>query len=305
MIQHNRFCPSSTKMKNGYSQLFLIVSLFILGTENAFAISVGSAIRNVAKVSDDLPINRIDDFINNKATLEAAQDIARRSTGRIDDLSDPKVLSQILRSTLKNVDPKVLKQLDELAVPAKQAAIVLGHGAEQVRVAIPDIALRSSFLTEAGAETLVAIGRYDDLITDAIRYNTVAKAGLITNANSPATMEIFGNFFARNGDRAHHFWTTNVRPYWKTWAAGSALTAVMLAPDDYLDKAGDLTEEGIRKISKFGTKVATGIIKGTGDAVKSTLSETLYAIYVTYFRDVIGVLALCITVFVSSVVSPK
>ena len=287
-----------------YLQIFLVVLLLNSGAQNAFSISLGSAIRNVAKVSDDVPINRLDDFINNKATLEAAQDLAKRSTGRIDDLSNPDVLSRILRTTLKNVDPKVLKQIDELDIPSKQAALVLSHGAEQVRGAIPDLALRSTFLTEAGAGTLFALGRYDDLMTDAIRYNTVAKAGLITNATSPATMETFGNFFTRNGDIAHHFWTTTVRPNWKTWATGTALTTVMLAPDEYLDAAGDLTEEGIRKLVKAGTKIMTGVIKGSGEAVKKATSETVGAIYETYFKTATGVLALCITLSAISVFMP-
>lgn len=285
-----------------WSLIFLlcIISMQIFN-RNAFAIGLGQAVRKIAKVADDVPLRNIDEILQSKATREAAEVIAKKATGQIDNLADPQVLNRVLRTTLKNIDPSIIRQLDQLDIPAKQAAIVLGRGADNVRLAIPDVAMRSSFITDAGAETLISLGRYDDLIDDAIRFDAVSKSKQLMKGTQPASLDEFGRFFNDQGDRAHSFWTKNVRPHWKLWATGTILTTVMIAPDEYMDAAGNLTKEGLQKIGNAAGNVLSGAlsgaIEGTGEAVKKVVENTGSSIYGTFFKSISGLISFFIVSF--------
>ena len=120
--------------------------------------------------------------------------------------------------------------LDE---PTREVSLILARGSRSVRKSIPDIAVRSRFIREGGAETISALGLYDDLVEDAIRFNGAVAVRSCSDRpwNGPqVTLENFGRFFHSSGDRGHRFWTVYVRPHWKLWLGGSALAAVMLPP---------------------------------------------------------------------------
>ena len=204
-------------------------------------------------------------------------------------------MGRALRQSLKNADPTLLKQIDQLDIPAKQAAIALGRGADNVARTIPDISIRSRFIKDSGAEMLVTLGRYDDLVEDAIRFDLAAKAGVLKNGDAAVSPQLFSDFFNRNGDRAYQFWTKSVKPNWKLWTSGTVLLAVMAAPDEYLDAAGDLTEAGFEKLGKAGANILVGAIKGTGKPIAEGLEKTKEAVVETYFRSVYGLISLVIT----------
>ena len=66
---------------------------------------------------------------------------------------------------------------------------------------------------------MAALGLYDDLVEDAIRFDEALRAGQILPAPGAArsSLEDFGKFFRSSGDRSHRFWTIYVRPHWKLW----------------------------------------------------------------------------------------
>jgi hypothetical protein len=253
-----------------------IFALALGGGQTAYAVSFAKVVKRAANISDDVPLARIDDVARDAATSRAGRQLvpksARRAGGAVEQA---KWLRKALRETVGPADRALLKQLDELDQPAQEAALVLSRGAKSVRSAIPDIALRSRFIQDAGGETIAALGRFDDLTADAIRFDAAVRAGRIASPSSlePVAMAEFGNFFLRRGPAGHHFWAKYVRPHWKLWLAGTALTAVLAAPDEYLDATGNLTRDGIKKLAKFGGdllgKTLEGTIEGAAEAMES------------------------------------
>lgn len=86
-----------------------------------------------------------------------------------------------------------------------------------------------------------------------------------------------------------------MRPHWKLWLTGTALAAVMLAPDEYLDAAGNLTRAGIEKVAKLGGAVLAGALAGiaqaTGEATRQVVRQTAEQVSKTFFGDAWGIVA--------------
>lgn len=273
-----------------------ICSLLVLTSygQIAYSSTLSSALKRIAKVADEVPIRNLDEIVQNKSTRDVAADVIRRTSGKVDDLADPIVLNRLLRQSLKNVDPAIIRQIDQLDIPAKQAALVLGRGADNVGRALPDVALRSEFVSKAGAETLLTLGQYDDLVEDALKFDAVANSGIWKNGPRVMQVSDFGNFFNKNGERAHHFWSKYIRPNWKAVSASTALAVIMVSPDEYLDAAGDFTKQGLTKLGHASGVFLGGAIAGTGDGIKVLLNDTATAVYETYLKSFLGVVSLLI-----------
>lgn len=267
----------------------------------ALAVDFSSLVKKAGKFSDDVELKQLDEFAQQPGTIKAGRDILEKSGRRADDaIERARLLRKALSETLDDVDPALLRQLDELDEASQQAALVLSRGARNLEDGIPDVALRGRFLQDGGGETLCTLGRYDDLMDDAIRFDTAVRAGNIKvppGARS-VTLKEFGNFFYEQGDRAHHFWVNYVRPHWKLWLGGSALTAVMLAPDEYLDPVGDLTREGVKKVAQFGGDVLggalVGIVEGAGEGTTEAARKTSEAFFRTFLTSVWGIVSLVV-----------
>lgn len=157
---------------------------------------------------------------------------------------------------------------------------------------------------------LAALGRFDDLADDAKLFElAVAKGGL----PSPPEMRKlaandFGRFFLDQGKRAHRFWTDYVRPHWKYWLGGTALAAVMLAPDEFLDAAGKLTEQGFKKLGELGGEALVGVlrgaVKGGGKGIKDGIRKTVPEVVKTFFGDLWGILAFALLLLAVAIVVP-
>lgn len=266
---------------------------------DAYAINFGSLIRQIGRVADDVPLNKVDDVAEELATSKAGRDLLRKGGVRIDDaLERSRGLNRLLREAVGETNPSLLKQLDALDEPSREAALVFAHGARKIDDAIPDLALRSQFLRDGGAETVAALGRHPELVDDALQFDVALRAGRLA---SPAgmravTLEDMGRFVRSGGDRAQRFWTSSVRPHWKLWLGGAALTAVLLAPDEYLDEFGNLTEAGLQKVGTFGgevlAKALRGTVTGMGEGTKEVVRETAGTIARVFLSDVWGVVTL-------------
>lgn len=278
----------------------------------ALAIDFSSLVKKAGKVSDDVELKHLNEFAQQPATARAGRDILEKSGRSADNaIERARLLREALSQTLSDVDPVVLRQLDQLDEASQQAALVLVRGARNLEDGIPDVALRGRFLQNGGGETLCTLGRYDDLMDDAIRFDTAIRAG---NIKAPpgarsVTLNEFGRFFHEQGDRAHHFWVNHVRPNWKLWLGGSTLTAVMLAPDEYLDELGNLTREGLKKVAQFGGGLLgdalSGIVEGTGEGTKEAARKTSEAFFRTFLTSVWGIVSLIVLATVGVLLVPR
>jgi hypothetical protein len=281
------------------------------GLPTAEAGELATIIRRAGRVADDIPINKIDDVAAELTSSGATRRALRKAGAAADDAVErARTVRRLLKEAMGDVEPALLKQIDELDQPAREVGLILARGSHGVREKIPDIAIRSRFIRGGGAETLAALGLYDDLVDDAILFDGALRAGRILPApgGSGLTLENFGRFFRSSADRAHRFWTTCVRPHWKLWLGSSALAAVMLAPDEYLDAAGDLTQQGIEKIGRLGGAVLAGAVRGTihtaGDAGKGVIRDTVVASWTTFFQDVWGVLTVFVLILAAALLAP-
>lgn len=282
-----------------------LVSVLSLGLvlltspHDAHAINFGSIIRQVGRVADDVPLNKVDDVAEELATSKAGRDLLRKGGVRIDDAMErSRGLNRLLREAVGEANPSLIKQLDALDEPTREAALVFVRGARKIDDAIPDLAMRSQFLREGGAETVAALGRHPELVDDALQFDVALRAGRLSPPAGmrAATLEDLGRFLRVGGDRAQRFWISSVRPHWKLWLGGAALTAVLLAPDEYLDEFGNLTEAGLQKVSKFGgevlAKALRGTVTGIGEGSKEVVRETAGTMARVFLSDVWGVVTL-------------
>lgn len=282
-----------------------LVSVLSLGLvlltypRDAHAINFGSLIRQIGRVADDVPLNKVDDVAKELATSKAGRDLLRKGGVRIDDaLERSRGLNRLLREAVGETNPSLLKQLDALDEPTREAALVFARGARKIDDAIPDLAMRSQFLRDGGAETVAALGRHPELVDDALQFDVALRAGRLTPPAGmrAVTLEDMGRFIRTGGDRAQRFWTTSVRPHWKLWLGGAALTAVLLTPHEYLDEFGNLTEAGLQKVGTFGGKVLAKALRGTvtgiGEGSKDVVGETVGTIARVFLSDVWGVVTL-------------
>jgi len=277
------------------------------------AANLGRIVRRAADVADDVPVRRLDDVMEQTAKSRAGRELLEKLSGskHLDDaLEHSKALRKAMKEVLGSADGAVLKELDALPRATQEAALVMAHGGKRLKQAVPDLALRSRLIREGGAETLSALGRFDDLGDDLVRFDSALKAGKLPSPPGMrgVTVEDFGSFFHRQGERGHSFWQKYVRPHWKLWVGTTALAAVLLAPDEYLDKAGDLTREGLQKIGRLGgatlAGALAGAIEGAGEAAKEVVEETVSSIRRTFFTSLSGIIAAVLLVLVAMLLVP-
>ena len=307
----SRFHWKSTRKSSRLGTVFSLGFALLAWSNEAQAINFGTLIRQVGRVADDVPINKLDDVAEELATSKAGRDLLKKGGVHLDDaLERSRGINRLLRETIGESNPNLLKQLDSLDEPTREAALVFARGAKRIDDSIPDLAMRSQFLRDGGAETVAALGRNPELIDDAIRFHVAQEAGrLIPPAGMrAANLEDMGRFVRTGGDRAQTFWTTCVRPHWKLWLGGGALTAVLLAPDEYLDEVGNLTESGLRKVGEFGgevlAKALRGAVTGIGEGSKEVVRESALTAGRVFLSDVWGIITLTALVLVAGFTFP-
>jgi hypothetical protein len=262
--------------------------------------NVARLFRRAANVADDVPIRRLDEVMEETAKSRAGREVLEKLSGskRLDDpFEHSRAIRKVLQETIGSSDGAILKQVDSLPRTSQEAVVVLAQGGRRLKEVVPDLALRSRLIREGGAETLSALGRFDHLGDDLVRFDTALRAGKLPSPPGmrPITLNDFGSFFHTQGERAARFWEKYVRPHWKLWVGTAALAAVLLAPEEYIDKVGDLTEEGLKKIGRLGGEILAGAlagaVKGAGEAVKNTVEKTGQAVVETFFTSPAGIVA--------------
>ena len=279
--------------------------------------TISRIVREVGEVSDDLPLRRIDEVTAGAKRSRLAEETIERKLGKVslDTADEARHLDRIWRELVRPGRDYILKEVKALPIPEQRLACALSIGAHQLKQSIPDIATRGTLMRNGGPETLLAIARYPDLAEDALRFDMAVKNRRLLSPASGRSIETadFGRFFESTGDRGYYFWNKYVRPNWKLWLGGSALAAVMLAPDEYLDEVGNFTERGLAKIARFGSKTlfdavsgaARGTIEGTGTGIKEVVETTWGSFVATFLTSFSGIVALfCLVAVVTVLVKP-
>ncbi|MBQ2621716.1 MAG: hypothetical protein IJF84_10300 [Thermoguttaceae bacterium] len=257
-------------------------------------------IRSAGRVADDVPIKSMDKAVkpaNKKMAQELLEKTARTSDQSLQSLPYAKRLVREIEQTLgSNLDPAVLKSLDEAGEAGVETAFLLSKGAKGVSNTIPDVARRAELLKTLEPDTFCIIGRYGDDLTDSVELfikstdskiikqaidpSLVKNADKIQAARRAVTMDDFNNFFRKTGDKGVEFWRTTVKPNWKLFAASGVLAAILIAPESYTDYVIEKTAGGVAKIVRL-----------SGKAVGKTASETTKAFFHTKTGTIVIIVA--------------
>lgn len=275
----------------------------LLAMPEVQAASLARVVRKAAGVADDIPVRRLDEVVQDAATSRAGRKLLDNLDRgkRLDNLAqESAVLRRAWKEVLGAADTRLLREVDSLPPASQRAALVVAHGGQRLKAAVPDVAVRSRLVREGGAETLAALGRFEDLADDALAFDVALKGGKLPSPPGARalTLNDFGTFFHTSGDRAHRFWTQYVRPHWKLWLGSAALAAVLLAPEEYLDEMGRLTQQGLEKLGRFAGKrlgdVLAGLLAGAGAGTQEVLTGTTRTLTRTFFTSVSGVVSACV-----------
>jgi hypothetical protein len=263
-------------------------------------------VRRTAGVADDIPVSQTDEVAEalsrNRKLVDDAIDARMGKAGKLSEGMDDAArnasrateITRALTSATRRLDPGLLRRIDDLDEAGRKTALVLAEGSQKVASVVPDLASRARFLERGGANTVAAVGLFgDDAARSALRLDSAIQAGKVI---SPAgvrrvTLADFGRLLTTGGEGAWKFWNTKVLPHWGKWLAGGALAAFLVAPEQFIDAAGNLTENGFQRIGELLGEVTAAAIRGVGEGAGGAVKRVQGAIYETYFSGWKGLAA--------------
>jgi hypothetical protein len=265
----------------------VIITLLILmfTVQSTSAINFSKVVRGAAKVADDVSVHNADELVTVMSHSKVSREALENATRRIVKSADSTVLKNTVEAELRSIDPSLVRFADELDKPSQQYLLVLGNGAKTCEKNFPDILQRVKFLERGGAETVAAVGMYgDDAAKAAMRFDAALHGGKIISPQGMRAVQLndFGKLFTKYGDAANNFWTKYITPHWSKWLAGGVLAWYLLDPEGFMDTVGNLTEEGIKRLTQAaGDVVATaisGVSKGVEQAMEKIGTESAEAV---------------------------
>ena len=291
------------------SPVLMAVALFCcsMSAGDAYGDVWATLARRTAKVSDDIPLRQADEFIDQMKRSRGLQDALNSRFSRLgragDELDDAAKLAArraavrtALETATEGVDPRVLRSLDNLDDIGRETALVLAEGGRYTNRVVPDIAARSALLRRGGMETLAGVGMFgEDAARAALRLDTAIQAGRISSKNAARAVSVadFGRLLSRNGEAGWRFWSTYVTPHWGKWLAGGALTAYLIAPEQFMDGAGKMTKGGVKKLTELVGATAAAAISGVAEgseAAAGTIGRAIRDSYLNGWQGVVAVL---------------
>lgn len=298
---------------------WLTLAGLALGLPASASADVWSAlVRRTAKVADDVPIRQGDEWVASMKQSRGLQDVMNSRFSRAARGADELELAakqaarrgavrSALNSAAEGVDPALLRSLDDLDDVARETALVLAEGGQHTSRVIPDIAARSALIRRGGLETLAGVGMYgEDAARAALRLDAAVQSGRVASrAGKSVTVADFGRLLNKHGDAGWAFWSRYVRPHWGKWLAGGAVTAYLLAPEEFMDATGELTEQGAKKLTELVGAASAAVIRGVGAGSGKAAGEVGRAVWETYFGGWQGVLALLGTIVFLAIVLPR
>lgn len=296
------------RLCRGVSRVFVVILFALSMASPVFAQGLRSAmdelVRGTARVTDDIPINKVDDVIAELSKSRAAReaiDVELRKSGRLADADivahgaarSDEVL-RLLTSMTLGLDPSVIRRIEQMEDSSRDVAVVLAKGGKEILTTLPDLVTRGRLLREGGAETVAAVGMFGpNAARAALRLDEAIRGGtlIVKDGSRVVTVAEFGNVMTRLGNASWTFWKDYVQPHWKLWATSGALAAYLTNPEYFQDKAGKLTETGFKHLTEFVGKAAASTIRGVGQGAGTATEEVGTAIWDTFFNGLRGVYA--------------
>lgn len=255
-------------------------------------------VRGVARVPDDVPIKKVDELVaelSKSRTVRDAVDAelqgarraaaageAARSVARSDEVL------RLLRSATSDIDPSVIRRIEQLDEASRDVALVLAKGGQELTRTLPDLSTRGRLLREGGAETVAAAGLFGpDAARAALRLDEALRGGnvLVKEGTRAVTVADFGAAMMRYGDASWSFWKRHIQPHWKVWAASGALAAYLANPEAFQNAVGEMTEAGFERLTELAGAATAAAIRGIGRGSGKAVENLDQAVRETFFTD--------------------
>lgn len=244
-------------------------------------------VRKAGKVADDVPLRPMEETMSSPSTRKMAEELMQKPGKIKAGVPYSRALIQEIKTTSSALaDPKVLKALDTLDDAGLEVVMLASRGAKNVEVAVKDIGRRAEFLRKVDGDTLCVLGRYDDLADEAINF----QKALANPSNIPSpvgmrrvTLDDFGKFFKKFGEKGHDFWMKTIKPHWKFWAATTAISVILFTPEEDLENAIDSVVQEVRKVTNLSDKVIKESLGLGGEIAEKTLWAILAGFFNTWF----------------------
>lgn len=288
---------SVRSVRGGRAVLVMSVVMIVV-TQTSTAVAqrsalFGNLIRKAARVSDDVPLRRLDEIVEDigksRSAREALESEIRGSGRALENAGKSASRSEhvlmLLRKSTNQLDPSLRRQIELLDEGSREAALVVVRGGEHLRASVPDLAARTRLLQDGGTETVAAVGALGpDAARAAARLGEAIQGGgvVVRGVGRPVALADFGRVMSRGGNSSWGFWKTYVQPHWKLWAASGALAAYLANPETFQDAAGHLTESGFQHLTELVGTAAASAIRGVGRGSGKAAEEVSTALNETY-----------------------
>lgn len=252
-------------------------------------------VRGTARLADDVPLKKVDELIQDLGSSRAAREAVdaeilmakgtRQAVNAADRSSD---ILRVLRAATADLDPNLIRRIEALDDGARDMAVVLVRGGNELNKTVPDIAARGRLVREGGAETVAAVGLFGpDAARAAIRLDEAIKGGTIVVRDGQRAVSVadFGRAMTRYSDASWNFWKQYIQPHWKLWAASGALAVYLSDPEYFQDATGQLTESGFKHLTELTGDVVAATIRGVGQGSGHAVGKITNATWETYFSS--------------------
>ena len=238
---------------------------------------LSKALRKTGKAAENVPFRQMDDFVPDAHIRRNAREVLMEKGKFLDEAAYARRMSDELGDLFRNADPATLQVVRKLDAPTQEMVFLASRGVRNVDEVPMDLLVRRELLNAADGKTLCALGLHPSLVPDAVNVQNLIRAGKITTPDGMRRLSLddFGSFFHRYGTAGVRFWEKHIRPNWKIWVGGGALTALLLTPEEYLNDSAEWLADGAAKIAKFGVEVVSGIAAGTLEGTAEGFGETL------------------------------
>jgi len=279
----------------------LVAALLLLSPTSLIAAAgtrgvLDELVRGTARVAEDVPVKRLDEVVTELSKSRVAReavDAELRKAGRAAEVGEAargaarshEVL-RLLRSATAELDPSLIRRIEQLDDASRDAALVLTRGGEELSRTLPDLATRGRLLREGGADTVAVVGIFGpDAAHAALRLDEAIRGGavVVKEGRRAVTVADFGNAMLRFGEGSWSFWKEYVQPHWKLWAASGALAAYLANPEYFQDAAGKLTESGFKRLTELVGEVGASAIRGVGRGSGEAARQMKQAAQETFF----------------------
>lgn len=276
-------------------------------------------LRRATRVADDMPVGSVDEMAERLAKSGAAREAVEaelRRSGKLSPSLDDAARAArraaetetALRAAMSGFDPTTARAAESLDPAARETALMICRGGDQIATTIPDLAARSRFLQAAGPDAVAAAGMFGRPAADAaIRLDMALRAGEVVclPGKRAATVADFGRLMTTYGSPGNAFWQRYVLPHWKAWLGSGALAWYLIDPDGFMDQAGGLTEEGFRRLTEVGGALAASAIRGTAQGGGAAVDHVARAASDSYLIGWRGVVPFIATIFILAIAFPR